>query len=87
MAGREAARKLLQLRQDSLSVADNAVDFRTLAAEGAWNPEALFGTFLYGLSEEGRACSPGTTNGTRLTHHFNHPDRWSATGTLEGEEV
>ena len=30
---REAARKLLQLRQDTLCVADYMVDFRTLAAE------------------------------------------------------
>jgi hypothetical protein len=29
---REAARKLLKLRQDSRSVADSAVDFRMLAA-------------------------------------------------------
>jgi hypothetical protein len=33
--GRESARKLLQ--QDFRSVADYAVDFRTLAAEIAWN--------------------------------------------------
>ena len=47
----EAARKLLQLRQDSRSVADCAVDFRLLAADCAWNPEALFDMFLHGLSE------------------------------------
>ena len=52
VSGREATWKLLQLRQDSLSVADYAVDFHTLAAEGAWIPEALFDTFLHGLSEE-----------------------------------
>ncbi|XP_045080421.1 uncharacterized protein LOC123492194 [Coregonus clupeaformis] len=43
LSGREAARKLL--------VADYAVDFRTFAAESAWNPESLFDTFLHGLSE------------------------------------
>ena len=48
LSGREAARKLIQLRQDSLSVADYAVDFRTLEAESAWNPELLFNTFLHG---------------------------------------
>ena len=31
---------------------DYAVDFRTLAAESAWNPEALFDIFLHGISEE-----------------------------------
>jgi hypothetical protein len=51
-SGREAARKLLQLRQDTLSVADYAVEFHTLAAESTWNPEALFNTFLHRLSEE-----------------------------------
>jgi hypothetical protein len=34
-SGREAARKLIQLRQDSRSVADYVVDFRKLAAERA----------------------------------------------------
>lgn len=42
VSGREAAEKLLHL--DSRSVADYAVDFRTLAAERAWNPESLFNT-------------------------------------------
>ena len=49
--GREDTRKLLQLRQDSHSVADYAVDFRTLSAKSAWNTEALFDMFLHGLSE------------------------------------
>jgi hypothetical protein len=51
LSGREAARQLLQLCQDSCSVADYAVDFCTLAAETAWNPEELFDMFLHGLSE------------------------------------
>ena len=51
VSGREAASKLLELRQDSHSVADYTIDFRTLAAESAWNPESLFNTFLHGLSE------------------------------------
>ena len=51
MSGRKETQKLLQLRQDSRSVADYAVDFRTLAAESAWNPESLFNTFLHGISE------------------------------------
>ena len=33
-------------------MADYAVDFRTLAAESAWNQEALFDMFLHGISEE-----------------------------------
>ena len=48
---REAACKLLQQRQDSRSVEDYVVVFRTLVAENAWNPEALFDTFLNRLSE------------------------------------
>uniref|UniRef100_A0AAZ3SS91 DUF4939 domain-containing protein n=1 Tax=Oncorhynchus tshawytscha TaxID=74940 RepID=A0AAZ3SS91_ONCTS len=51
-SGREAARKLIQLRQDSCSVADYAVDFCTLAVESAWNQEALFDMFLHDISEE-----------------------------------
>ena len=52
VSGRETAWKLLQLRQDTFSATDYVVEFRTLAAEGTWNPEALFDTFLHGLSEE-----------------------------------
>lgn len=52
VSGIEAARKLLQLRQDFRSVADYAVDFCTLAAKSAWNPESLVDTFLHVLSEE-----------------------------------
>ena len=33
-------------------MADYAVDFRTLAAVSAWNPEALFDMFLHSVSEE-----------------------------------
>lgn len=51
LSEREAARKLLRLRQDSLS-ADYAVDFNTLVAESAWKPEAPFDTFLHKLSKE-----------------------------------
>jgi hypothetical protein len=47
-----AARKLIQHQQDTHTVADHAVDFRTLAAESAWIPEALFDMFLHGISEE-----------------------------------
>lgn len=51
LSRREAVRKLLQLRQDTCSVADHVVDYSTLAAESAWNPEALFDMFLHRLSE------------------------------------
>ena len=47
----EAARRLIQLRQDSRSVADYVVDFHTLA-ESAWNPEALLDMLMHGVSEE-----------------------------------
>lgn len=33
VSGREAARKLAELRQNKLSVAEYSIDFRTLAAE------------------------------------------------------
>jgi hypothetical protein len=33
-------------------VTDYAVDFRTSAAESAWNQEALFDMFLHGILEE-----------------------------------
>jgi hypothetical protein len=51
-SGRQATRKIIQLRQNSRSVADYEVDFRTLAAESAWNQQALFDMFLHGISEE-----------------------------------
>ena len=50
--GHEAARELLHMRQGQGSVSDYAIDFQTLAASSGWNPEALFDTFLNGLSEE-----------------------------------
>ena len=52
LSGREAARNLLQLRQDSGNVVDYAVDSPTLATESAWNLEVLFDMFLHGISEE-----------------------------------
>ena len=54
LSGREANRKQLECGRLILSrsVADNAVDFLMLTAEIAWNPEALFDTFLHGVSEE-----------------------------------
>jgi hypothetical protein len=52
LSGREAARKLIQLRQDTHTVADYAIDFYMLSAESAWNPEALFDMFLHGVSGE-----------------------------------
>ena len=50
--GREAARKLLCLLQGFLRVADYAIDFHMLAAESAWNRDALFDTFHHFLFEE-----------------------------------
>lgn len=49
--GRDAAKRLLSLRQGSRSVAEYSVEFRTVAAESGWNQEALQGVFLGGLSE------------------------------------
>lgn len=50
--GHEAARELLRMRQGRRSVSDYAIDFQTLATTTAWNADALFDTFLHGLSED-----------------------------------
>ena len=49
--GKEAARRLLHLRQGARSVAEYAVEFRTLAGECAWEAEPLTELFQNGLSE------------------------------------
>ncbi|KAL6468355.1 hypothetical protein MHYP_G00240320 [Metynnis hypsauchen] len=48
--GREAAPRLLALSQGTCSVADYAIEFRTLAAESGWNEEALMAVFQQGLN-------------------------------------
>lgn len=45
-----AASSLLRLRQESSSVGQYAIRFRTLASELAWNNEALVATFWEGLA-------------------------------------
>lgn len=50
--GKEAAKRLLVLRQGPRSAAEYSVDFRTLAAESGWNDEALMSVFINGLSEQ-----------------------------------
>lgn len=49
--GRDAANRLFSIRQGARSVAEFALDFRTLAAESGWNEEALVGAFCRGLNE------------------------------------
>lgn len=49
--GKDAARHLLSLQQGSRSVAEFAIEFRTLAAESGWNDEALQGVFQNALSD------------------------------------
>lgn len=51
ISGRTAANKLLQLRQGNQSVADYAIQFRTLAAESGWGEQALLATFYNGLAD------------------------------------
>lgn len=51
VGGREAAGRLLRLKQGARSAAEYAVEFRTLAPESRWDEEALLATFYYGLSE------------------------------------
>ena len=50
--GRDAATRMLNLRQGRNSVANYAIDFRVLAAESGWSDDALIPTFLHGLSDE-----------------------------------
>ncbi len=52
VSGYEAASRLLKLTQGSLSVAELAVEFRTLAMESGWNQEALTVAFNQALSDE-----------------------------------
>ena len=40
------------MRQGHRSVSDYAIDFQTLATSSGWNADALFDTFLNGLSED-----------------------------------
>uniref|UniRef100_A0A8C5DM91 CCHC-type domain-containing protein n=1 Tax=Gouania willdenowi TaxID=441366 RepID=A0A8C5DM91_GOUWI len=49
--GKDAAKRLLSLRQGSRSVAELAIDFRTLAAVSGWNDEALQGAFQNALTD------------------------------------
>ena len=49
--GKDAAKRLLSLRQGSRSVATLAIEFRTLATESGWNDEALQGAFQNALCE------------------------------------
>lgn len=50
--GKEASKRLLTLTQGARSVAEYSVDFRTLAAEAAWDDSALQSVFVNGLSEQ-----------------------------------
>ncbi|KAJ8346477.1 hypothetical protein SKAU_G00278780 [Synaphobranchus kaupii] len=50
--GRDATQRLLQVRQGNRSVAEMAIQFRTLAAESGWNDTSLQGAFRQALSEE-----------------------------------
>ncbi len=51
VVGREAARRLADLRQGERSVSDFSIEFRTLAAECKWNEEAQRDMFLHGLAD------------------------------------
>ncbi|MGL5566229.1 MAG: DUF4939 domain-containing protein [Plesiomonas sp.] len=51
VAGKEAARQLTALKQGNRTVAEYAIQFRTLAAECRWNEEAQWDVFLHGLAD------------------------------------
>ena len=48
----DAAKRLLNIRQGTKSVADFSVDFRILAADAGWDEPALRGVFVNALSEQ-----------------------------------
>jgi hypothetical protein len=48
--GREAAQGLLNLTQGGRTVADYAIEFRTIAADSSWNAPSLLDAFYHGLS-------------------------------------
>lgn len=50
-SGREASRRLAELRQGDHTVAEYSIDFRTLAAECGWNSEAQWDMFFHGLAD------------------------------------
>ena len=52
VAGREASKGLVTIRQGKRSVADYAVDFRTLAVEVGWDDAPLITLFEEGLNAE-----------------------------------
>lgn len=51
VAGKEAARRLMDLKQGDFSVTDNSIEFRTLVAECKWNEEVQWDMFLYWLAD------------------------------------
>eukprot|EP00064_Thunnus_orientalis_P006660 superscaffoldBa00000703_g6678 len=49
--GKDAAKRLLSLRQGSHSIAEFAIEFRTLVTESRWNDKALRGVFQDSLND------------------------------------
>ncbi len=49
--GNDASMRLFSLHQGLRSVAEYAIEFRTLAVESGWNDESLLAVFINGLSE------------------------------------
>lgn len=47
----EASQALLTIRQGNRTVADFSIDFRTLASQSSFNPEALVQAFLHSLAD------------------------------------
>lgn len=50
--GKEAGKRMMTLRQGSMSAAEYSVEFRTLAAEAGWDDIALMSVFASGLNEQ-----------------------------------
>ena len=51
VCGKDAAKRLLSVRQGSHSVVEMAIEFCTLATESGWNEKALPGAFRNTLTE------------------------------------
>ncbi|XP_055368562.1 uncharacterized protein LOC129604791 [Betta splendens] len=54
--GREAAQRLVNIRQGGRTTAKYAIEFRTLAAEAGWDATALGDVFIRGLSRRVKDC-------------------------------
>ncbi|XP_072889749.1 uncharacterized protein [Hemitrygon akajei] len=84
---KDAAKRLLALRQGSRSVAEYSVEFRTLAADSGWNDEALQEVFQQGLCDKTRMQIPATVNYQRQCLTLSALVDSGAEGNLLDEDI